>query len=71
MLRATAPQLRALGATALVCLTGHGWLHDALLHIGFTERDQVITYARSHRLQPPAATPVAALRDRHVRRTPM
>ena len=62
LLRATLPGLRAQGVTDIVCLTVETWLRDALVEAGFSEIDQVITYARHNQYAVPPGRPAATLR---------
>ena len=62
LLEAAMPALREQGATGMVCLTGEGWLHEALRETSFRKIDQVITYVRSNRISLPVASNVAVLR---------
>jgi hypothetical protein len=48
LLKTATPALIAHGVTSIVCLTGYGWLQDALTESGFVISDQVITYTRSN-----------------------
>lgn len=54
LLERSAPALRAIDATALVCLTALAWLRDALIKAGFVEIDRVITLAHTNRQRRPA-----------------
>lgn len=56
------PGARDRGVTGLVCLTTAGWLQEGLVQAGFTETDQVITYAHTLHRALPEITPVARLR---------
>ncbi len=56
------PIARDRGVTGLVCLAAAGWLQEGLAQVGFTETDQVITYAHTLRRTLPEIAPVARLR---------
>lgn len=53
LLAPAAARLREDHATGIVCLTGVEWLQEALLHAGFVDRDQVISYVHEARLPLP------------------
>ncbi len=42
------PLLRRRGCSGLICLTSLSWLHESLVHAGFRQEDQVITYVHHH-----------------------